>query len=350
MKNSVNRKIILLLIATFLLLSHHLFAKKVNQNSKAEINTAYDDSLSMLNASAGDIFVVDASEYIVYTSKKEIETMNPLDWGKVTLSKGDKFKVLEILRLKIKLGALIALPDSSKAYIVNLVTLPKYCYKEGTSPMNGRIERSLDTMMRYTHKEFWIVLGITLLISVLFFILSGTIDKTFYKWSGRKQNIIKPGFALLATSAFFGALAGLTVLFFNTEFKDFVLHLPAFSFPGESGFIIKFYWSLQLFFLVFYGWAVFRSIREFGTKAGIVRSLILLIPAFTIFWTALATSFVAVVGFLIALFMGAMASDLEKGPQASTVIKEEYQTGTGERKTVRINYDAQGRSKSKKYI
>ncbi len=326
------------------------YALKAKAEKKPEINTAYDDSLSRLNASVDDIFIVDVNEFIVYTSKNEIETMNILDWKTDTLKEGDKFKVLEILRLKTKLGALVAMPDSSQAYVINLVTLPKYCYKEGTNPTKGRIQRSLDTMLRFTYKEFWIILAITMLVSVLYFIFATAIDKKLYKWAGNTPNITKPGIAFLAASAFFGALTGLTVLFYDTEFKNFLLHIPVLAYPSQAGIFVKFFWIQQLVMPVFFGWAVFRSIREFGTTAGLLRSFILLIPAIAIYWTTLATSFIAVVGLLIVTFMSAMASDIGKGPQASSVIKEEYQTGTGEKKTVRINYDAQGRTKSKKYI
>jgi uncharacterized membrane protein len=205
-------------------------------------------------------------------------------------------------------------------------------------------------MIRFTHKEFWIVLGITLLLSALFLIFSGMIDRIFYKWSGKRPKISKPGVAFLIASAVFGALAGLTILFYDLRFKDFVMHLPVFRYPAEAVFVVKFYWSLQIFFLGFYGWAVYRSILEFGTKAGIVRSLILLIPAFCIFWTTLATSFIVVVGAIILAVMSGMASDAGKGPRSSTTIKEEVGTFTGEKKTVQINYDSQGNQKSKKYI
>ena len=350
MKNSNPAIVALLLICSFLGANNHLNAAKTKDILTSKINTDYDDSLSRLNASASDIFVVDASEYIVYTSRKEIETMNFLDWKADTLKKGEKFKVLEILRLNAKLGALVALPDSSRAYVINLVTLPKYCYKEGTSPTKGRIQRSLDTMLRFTHKEFWILLCITLLASLLYLIFAGVIDKKLYKWSGNTPGVTKSGIAFLYASAFFGVLTGLTVLFYDTEFKNFILHIPVFTFPSKAGIIVKFFWIQQLVMPAFFGWAIFRSIREFGYKAGLVRSFILIIPAIAFYWTTLATSFIALVGLLIVTFTSAMASDIGKGPQASSVIKEEYQTGTGEKKTVRINYDAQGRTKSKKYI
>lgn len=350
MKNLNPAQLTLLLLCSFHVANNHLHAAKTKGHPITQINTAYDDSVSRQHASAGDIFVVDASEFIVYTSKNEIETLNFLDWKKDTLKEGEKFKVLEILRLKTKLGALIAMPDSSRAYVINLVTLPKYCYKEGTNPTKGRIQRSLDTMLRFTHKEFWIILGITLLVSVLYFIFAGAIDKKLYKMAGATPNITKPGIAFLAVSAFFGALTGLTILFYDTEFKNFILSIPDLAYPSQAGIVVKFFWIQQLVMPVFFGWAVFRSTREFGTKAGILRSFILLIPAIAIYWTTLATSFIAVAGLLIVTYMSAMASDIGKGPQASSVIKEEYQTGTGEKKTVRINYDAQGRTKSKKYI
>jgi|APDOM4702015159_1054818.scaffolds.fasta_scaffold09484_1 hypothetical protein len=352
MKLSNPAKVMLSFIGIVLIVNNHLYAVKTKEkhNLNSQINTAYDDSLSRLNISAGDIFVVDAKEFIVYTSKNEIETMNFLDWKTDTLKEGEKFKVLEILRLKTKLGALIALPDSSRAYVVNLVTLPKYCYKEGTNPTKGRIERWLDSMLRFTYKEFWIILGITLLTSLLYLIFAGAIDKKLYKWSGFTPKVSKPGTAFLLASAFFGALTGLTILFYDTEFKNFILHVPVLAYPSRAGIIVKFFWIQQLVMPAFFGWAIFRSIREFGPKTGLVRSFILLIPAIAIYWTTLATSFIALAGLLIVTFMSAMASDVGKGPQASSVIKEEYQTGTGEKKTVRINYDAQGRTKSKKYI
>lgn len=345
-------KVMISVIGIVLIVNNHLYAVKTKEkhNLNSQVNTAYDDSISRLNASAGDIFVVDANEFIVYTSKNEIETMNFLDWKTDTLKEGEKFKILEIIRLKTKLGALVALPDSSQAYVINLVTLPKYCYKEGTNPTKGRIKRSLDTMLRFTYKEFWIILGITLLASMLYLIFAGAIDKKLYKWSGKTPNVTKPGIAFLAASAFFGALTGLTILFYDNEFKNFILHIPVFAYPSKAGIIVKFFWIQQLAMPAFFGWAIFRSIREFGSKAGLLRSFILLIPAIAIYWTTLATSFIALVGLLIVTFMSAMASDVGKGPQASGVIKEEYQTGTGEKKTVQINYDAQGRTKSKKYI
>jgi hypothetical protein len=340
------------LVAALLFIHFQSFAakSKTPAANKPAINTAYDDSLSLLNASVGDVFIVDAKQFVVYPDKNDLENKNFLEWKSDTLKSGDKFKIIDIQRLGVKYGALIRLPDSSMAYVVNLVTLPKYCYKEGTSPWNGRIERSLDSMIRFSHKEFWIILGVTLLISALFLIFSGMIDRSFYKWSGKKRKIVKPGIAFLVASALFGALTGLSILFYGSRFKDFVMHLPIFTYPAESVFIVKFYWSLQIFFLGFYGWAVYRGIREFGVKTGIVRSLIILIPAFAIFWTALATSFVVLVGALVLLFMSVMASDVGKGPQPSTMIKEEIGTFTGEKKTVQINYDAQGNQKSKKYI
>jgi hypothetical protein len=342
----------IILIILFSLSTLDSLAEKSKATSAGtqSVNTTYDDSLSMMNAAEGDVFIVDSKDFDVYVDKDEFLTKGPLEANTLALHSGDKFKILKIERLKVKLGALVQLPDSSRAYVINLVTLTNYCYKQGTSPVKGRITRSLDSMIRFSHKTFWIVLGITLLVSALFLIFLGKLDKYLYKVTGNSQKVNKPGIAFLAGSAIFGALTGLSVLFYDTKFKNFVLNLPELSYPSEAGFIDKYYWWIQVLFFVFFAWAVFRSIREFGPKAGIVRSLILLIPAFTIFWTALATSFIALVGAIVMIFMSGMASDLEKGPQASTMIKEETQTFTGEKRTVKVNYDAQGNMKSKKYI
>lgn len=314
------------------------------------VNTAYDDSLSRLNASVGDVFVVDVDDFVVYPDKHEIETQNFLDWKGNTLTKGEKFKVVEIVRLKVKLGARVQLADGSFAYVVNLTALPKYCFKEGSSPMKSRMMRFFASVTRFTHRTFWITLGITLAVSLLFLVFFGKIDKLFYHWGGTIPKIGSAGLAFLIASAVFGALAGASELFYDTVLRNFAANIPVISLPEQASFILKFYWSLQLFFLAFWGWAIFRSIREFGSKAGVVRSLMLLIPAMAIFWTAFATSFLMIVAILLLAFTGMMGKDLERGPQASTMIKEETQTFTGENRTVQVNYDAQGRQKSKKYL
>lgn len=339
---------LILLFLTFSLSAVAKNDKPFYENNKTSSRKA--DSISMKNISIGDVFIVDAKEYVVYACTEDPETKSFTVIRKDSLKSGTRFKILDTVSMDRMFRAVIELPDGSKGLAFNLPLIHKYCYKEGKSPIPSRIRRTVDPALTFTKLRLYVVLLITCGFSLLFLLSWSAIDRLLRKWSGKEAKVRRSGLLFLLASAVFGCLAGATMLFYDTVFKEFIMYLPNFTYPAGSGFIPKFYWTLQPFFLLFFGWAVFRSIHEFGVKAGLVRSLIMLLAGFAIFWTTMITSFLAIVVILILAYTTGMASDLEKGPQAETVVREETQTFTGEKKTVRLTRDAQGNMKSKKYI
>ena len=168
-----------------------------------------------------------------------------------------------------------------------------------------------------------------------------------YKLSGREKKIKRPGFLFIVISAVIGALLGVTYLFNDMEFIEYAMYMPHFAFPATSSFLLKFYWFSQLLFIVMICWLVYRSIKAFGPLYGILRSVVVLIAGIAIFWTTLATSFLAVIGILILTFTSTAALSAGDGPTEYTTIKEKTFTSSGEKENVIIKHDNSGHIKSK---
>ena len=80
--------------------------------------------------------------------------------------------------------------------------------------------------------------------------------------------------------------------------------------------------------------------------------MIMLIPAFAIFWSSMMLSFLVVLGAIIALILlttGSMASDTIMKGQSKTVIRDQMGS-SGEISKVEIKYDSDGHVKSRRNI
>ena len=324
-----------------------LIASLTQLSAQTKIDTSYDDSLSLAKAPIGSKFIVDVGDYEVYPDLNQIQQISLQESRKDTLAKGQSFRIVDTVRVFRKIAAKIELDNGSLAYIPNMRTIGKYCHKEGESAIHSKIWRTLDSGLRFTFMAFWKTLLVTFIISLLFLIFAGKIDNLLYKLSGREKKIKRPGFLFIVISAVIGALLGVTYLFNDMEFIEYAMYMPHFAFPTASSFLMKFYWFSQLLFIVMLCWLVYRSIKAFGPLYGILRSVVVLIAGVAIFWTTLATSFLAVIGILILTFTSTAALSAGDGPTEHTTIKEKTFTSSGEKENVIIKHDNSGHIKSK---
>ncbi len=75
--------------------------------------------------------------------------------------------------------------------------------------------------------------------------------------------------------------------------------------------------------------------------------VLFLIAGIAIFWTTLATSFLAVIGILVLTFTSTVALSAGDGPKEYTTIKEKTFTSSGEKENIIIKHDNSGHIKSK---
>lgn len=344
------KKIIIPLFIFMLAFYLNTNAKKENTSKFSDIaGAAVNDSIYKKFVTIGDIFIVE-NEYKMYTDKKELATESFLANGQVTLKPGTRFKVFEVTRVAKLIVVGVVLPDNTKAYIINLPAISKYCYKEGEQ--TNKAQFTLHKLFEFRTAPFWYFLLTTISISILFLIFFSKINKLIANSAKRHEVESLSGWVFLGASAIFGALTGVTFILYTSDFKEFILHLPQFSFPSEPGFLLKFYWFLQPLFLLFFGFVLYRYIRLYGPKFGIIGSIIMLIPAFAIFWSSMMLSFLVVLGAIIALILlttGSMASDTIMKGQSKTVIRDQMGS-SGEISKVEIKYDSDGHVKSRRNI
>lgn len=319
--------------------------KNYYETMNKKVDTSYDDSLRLKAVSVGDVFIVAADHYVVFHAIVK-EKENYTDFAKPdTLKAGSKFKVVDMVRLSNILTPYVQLQDSSKAYLINIFRLNRYCYKEGQSSIPPKIIRQLDKGLELRRSPFWIILAITLGSSILFLVLFSYINRLFSKWAKKKsvkKNIA--GIAFLTASALMGAVIGITVLFYTDEFKEFVMYFPHLNFPGTGTLVQKLYWFSQPLFLAFLSWLIFRNIKELGVLKGLLLTLILVISGIVMFWSSLVLSFLVVLGLLIVLIMSAVGTVASTaGEMPSQVTIKEEMGSTGEMQSVKYTKSSSGR-------
>jgi hypothetical protein len=347
MKNSLYPLVIIMLFFGL-----DAFAKDGNPRKVGDARlTAAEDSRAKQYVSVGDVFIV-GNELTVYNDKSDLEKNGILAGGATDMQPGEKFRVLAITRLGKSIAACIALSDSSKAYILNLPAIKDHAFLEGQNSIKTQARFFLVKYFEFRSSPFWYFLLSTIAVSVLFLIFFKKINTLFAKWSQARMIETQSGIIFLIGSALFGAFTGISLLFYGKNFKEFILGLPQFGFPSDSGLLMQFYWSLQPFFLLFFGFVIYRYTLLYGPKFGIIGSGILLIPAFTIFWSSMMLSLVVVIAAIIVfimMMMGSMASDTIMNSQPTTVIKDQMGS-SGEMSKVEIKYNADGREKSRRTI
>lgn len=318
---------------------------------KSSVPRTNADSLTLNSINPGDVFIV-GLKFSVYLNKKELEKDAFMANEKIELEPGTKFKVLEISKISNIISACIELPDSSKAYAINLKTLRSCSYSEGENVFKTRIRFFLQKGLEFRASFFWYLLLVTFLTSVLFLIFSSKINRLIAKWAQIDEADRKSGYIFLLATAIVGSVTGLTILFHSQVFKDFAIQIPMLRFPSGSRTLLKFYWSLQPLFLLFFGYILFKYIRLYGTKVGITAAVILLIPAFAIFWSSMILSFLVALATIIIIIMSAMGSTATSdlmNPQPKNAVK--YRTNSmGTEERFEIKYDNDGFEKSRKNL
>ncbi len=354
MKKSVTLLIIVLLSAHCQTNARKNPEKSTSVTAKDSIRIANEDSIAKATVSPGQVWIVGTGNYSVFLSDEVLSNNKAGCCIKDTLPEGEKFTITGIIRGTSQTGIQIKLANGKSAIVLPVSQLKRFCYKEGESSLPVTIHHVLDMGLNFRKSTFWYTLLITGVTSILFLIIHPWINRKLFQWCCKEPETNKAANIFLIATAIFGSLTGVFYLFNGTGFKDFAMNMPIFSYPGDSGFIEKFYWSLQLFFLLFYAWMTYRNIIKMNLKSGIILSLIMLVPAFAIFWTSMALSFIILLAVIAVLILSAMGStalnDLSKGPQPSVAIKEVYDNFGTEKKTVKISYDQHGREKSRKYI
>lgn len=311
--------------------------------------------LSKNNWNAGDSFEV-ISETISYYKLKKVKPGAITDLAIDTLKSGSTFTLLGIKEVTEKdfvTDQMIKRPyfiiqkeNGELREISNPNDIIKGCVRKGDDPKPQKVYAFLKYLLSWQESSFWTSFLIAALISLLFIKLFKKLDSVLHRASKTEEKIFFPGKSYFLMSGLIGAVTGLLLFFTADQFYEFYMHAPTFTFPGDKSWVYQYYWAIQFIPIPFFAFAVYRNIHEFGTKFGLIRSIILLIASIAFFWTGVTVALIGI-GLIIVMFMSKAAQTMApKNERLVRVSESEYMGGL---KVVEKTYKSEDGTSRKEY-